>query len=1058
MNKFIKKIISFSLKNKLFIFFSTLILIIWGILAFKNIPIEAFPDVTNTQITIITQWPGRSAEEVEKYVTIPVELAMNPVQKRTSVRSTTVFGLSVIKVIFEDDVDDAFARQQVNNLLRDVTLPEGADPDVQPPTGPTGEIFRYTLQSSTKSARELKTLQDWVIERQFLGVPGVGDVVSFGGEVKTFEIKVNPQKLASYDITPLDVYNAVTKSNINVGGDVIVDNSQAYVVRGIGLLNNIEEINNIIVDNINGTPILVKDVAEVNNSNLPRLGQVGRDLQNDVVEGIIVMRKGENPSEVIKKVQAKINYLNEKVLPEDVKINTFYNRDDLIDFATHTVLHNMVEGIVFVTVIVFLFMADWRTTVIVAIVIPLALMFAFICLTLKGMSANLLSMGAIDFGIIIDGAVVMVEGIFVLLDSKAHEIGMERFNKLSKLGMIKNTSGELGKAIFFSKLIIIAGLLPIFSFQKVEGKMFSPLAWTLGFALLGALILTLTLIPLLSSLLLRKNVKEKHNPFVDFITNGVMKMFAVVYRFKRITLLISCALVVTGLFLFKFLGSEFLPELDEGAIYIRATCPLSVSLDDSRDIANKMRRIIRNFPEVKQVMSQTGRPNDGTDATGFYNIEFHVDIYPKKEWKSGITKEELVEKMKDKLAAFPGIDLNFSQPISDNVEEAVSGVKGSLCVKIYGDSLPYTEKKAVEVYDIMKGIKGIEDLGVIKNIGQPEMRIDLDQNKMALYGVTTADANAVIEMAIGGKAVTQIYEGERRFQLRLRYLENYRNNGDAISNLMVPTLRGAKVPIKNIATIETRTGPSLIFRDENRRYSAVKFSIRGRDMGSAIAEAQDKVEEHVKLQKGYEMLWAGDFENQQRATKRLSQVVPISILIIFLILFIMFGDIKDAGMVLMNVPFAIIGGIAALLISGTNFSISAGIGFIALFGICIQNGVILISVFKKNLQKVKKHEFNTHTLEKAIKEGVASRVRPVVMTALMAAIGLTPAALSHGIGSESQRPLAVVVIGGLITATVLTLLILPIIYSLVYQFIHKRQNRKLLHKMGMLGKVEKQNE
>jgi len=1033
MNKFIKKIISFSLKNKLFIFFSTLILIIWGILAFKNIPIEAFPDVTNTQITIITQWPGRSAEEVEKYVTIPVELAMNPVQKRTSVRSTTVFGLSVIKVIFEDDVDDAFARQQVNNLLRDVTLPEGADPDVQPPTGPTGEIFRYTLQSSTKSARELKTLQDWVIERQFLGVPGVGDVVSFGGEVKTFEIKVNPQKLASYDITPLDVYNAVTKSNINVGGDVIVDNSQAYVVRGIGLLNNIEEISNIIVDNINGTPILVKDVAEVNNSNLPRLGQVGRDLQNDVVEGIIVMRKGENPSEVIKKVQAKINYLNEKVLPEDVKINTFYNRDDLIDFATHTVLHNMVEGIVFVTVIVFLFMADWRTTVIVAIVIPLALMFAFICLTLKGMSANLLSMGAIDFGIIIDGAVVMVEGIFVLLDSKAHEIGMERFNKLSKLGMIKNTSGELGKAIFFSKLIIIAGLLPIFSFQKVEGKMFSPLAWTLGFALLGALILTLTLIPLLSSLLLKKNVKEKHNPFVDFITNGVMKMFAVVYRFKRITLLVSCALVVVGLFLFKFLGSEFLPELDEGAIYIRATCPLSVSLDDSRDIANKMRRIIRNFPEVKQVMSQTGRPNDGTDATGFYNIEFHVDIYPKKEWKSGISKEELVEKMKEKLAAFPGIDLNFSQPISDNVEEAVSGVKGSLCVKIYGDSLPYTEKKAGEVYDIMKGIKGIEDLGVIKNIGQPEMRIDLDQNKMALYGVTTADANAVIEMAIGGKAVTQIYEGERRFQLRLRYLENYRNNGDAISNLMVPTLRGAKVPIKNIATIETRTGPSLIFRDENRRYSAVKFSIRGRDMGSAIAEAQDKVEEHVKLQKGYEMLWAGDFENQQRATKRLSQVVPISILIIFLILFIMFGDIKDAGMVLMNVPFAIIGGIAALLISGTNFSISAGIGFIALFGICIQNGVILISVFKKNLQKVKKHEFNTHTLEKAIKEGVASRVRPVVMTALMAAIGLLPAALSNGIGSETSKPLAIVVIGGLITATILTLLVFPLFFFAGYR-------------------------
>ncbi|SFN00568.1 cobalt-zinc-cadmium resistance protein CzcA [Chitinophaga sp. YR627] len=1033
MQKLIKSVIAFSLKNRLFIGFATLLLIIWGVIAFRNIPIEAFPDVTNTQITIITQWPGRSAEEVEKFVTAPIEIAMNPVQKKTSVRSTTVFGLSVVKVIFDDNIDDAFARQQVNNLLRDIELPDGAEPDVQPPTGPTGEIFRYTLESKTKTVKELKTLQDWVIERRLLNVPGVGDVVSFGGEVKTYEITVNPQKLASYDITPLDVYSAISKSNINVGGDVIVDNSQAYVVRGIGLLNNAEEIGNIIVDNINNTPILVKDIAQVDVSALPRLGQVGRDKQNDVVEGIIVMRKGENPSEVIKRVEDRINYLNEKVLPADVKINTFYNRNNLIEFATHTVLHNMLEGIIFVTVIVFIFMADWRTTVIVAIVIPLALLFAFICLTLKGMSANLLSMGAIDFGIIIDGAVVMVEGIFVLLDQKQHQMGMERFNKLSKLGLIKQTGGELGKAIFFSKLIIIAGLLPIFSFEKVEGKMFSPLAWTLGFALLGALLLTLTLIPLLSSLLLKKNVREKHNVFVEAITGGVMKMFSRTYHHKRMTLLISTALVVVGLFSFKFLGSEFLPELDEGAIYIRATCPLSVSLDESKTLANKMRRIILAFPEVKQVMSQTGRPNDGTDATGFYNIEFHVDIYPKNEWKSGLTKEELIDKMQEQLAVYPGVNLNFSQPIMDNVEEAVSGVKGSLCVKIYGDSLTYTEARANEVYDIMKDIPGVTDLGVIKNIGQPEMRIDLDENKMALYGVTTADANAIIEMAIGGKAITQIYEGERKFQLRLRYEEKYRNTAEAISNLMVPTLRGARVPIKNIATIRTLTGPSIIFRDDNRRYTAVKFSIRGRDMGSVIAEAQDKVDKKVKLDKGYEMQWAGDFENQQRATKRLTEVVPISLMIIFLILFVMFGNVKDAGLVLINVPFAIIGGIAALLISGTNFSISAGIGFIALFGICIQNGVILISVFKNNMQSVKRHEFNKHTLEIAIRDGVRTRVRPVVMTALMAAIGLLPAALSRGIGSETSKPLAIVVIGGLITATILTLLVFPLFFYLGYR-------------------------
>lgn len=1040
MQKLIKSVIAFSLKNRLFIGFATIVLIIWGIIAFKNIPIEAFPDVTNTQITIITQWPGRSAEEVEKFVTVPIEIAMNPVQKKTSVRSTTVFGLSVVKVIFDDNVDDAFARQQVNNMLRDVEVPDGAEPDVQPPTGPTGEIFRYTLDSKTKTVKELKTLQDWVIERRLLNVPGVGDVVSFGGEVKTYEITVNPQKLASYDITPLDVYNAISKSNINVGGDVIVDNSQAYVVRGIGLLNNAEEIGNIIVDNINNTPILVKDIAQVDVSSLPRLGQVGRDKQNDVVEGIIVMRKGENPSDVIKRVQERIDYLNEKVLPADVKINTFYNRDNLIEFATHTVLHNMLEGIIFVTVIVFLFMADWRTTVIVAIVIPLALLFAFICLTMKGMSANLLSMGAIDFGIIIDGAVVMVEGIFVLLDHKQHQLGMERFNKLSKLGLIKNTGGELGKAIFFSKMIIIAGLLPIFSFEKVEGKMFSPLAWTLGFALLGALLLTLTLIPLLSSILLRKNVKEKHNVFVAAITNGVMKLFSRTYRNKRITLMIAAALVVAGLFSFRFLGSEFLPELDEGAIYIRATCPLSVSLDESKVLANKMRRIILAFPEVKQVMSQTGRPNDGTDATGFYNIEFHVDIYPKKQWKSGMTKEELIDKMQHQLAVYPGVNLNFSQPIMDNVEEAVSGVKGSLCVKIYGDSLTYTEVKANQVYEIMKKIPGVEDLGVIRNIGQPEMRIDLDENKMALYGVTTADANAIIEMAIGGKAITQIYEGERKFQLRLRYEEKYRNNAEAISNLMVPTLRGARVPIKNIATIRTLTGPSIIFRDDNRRYTAVKFSIRGRDMGSVITEAQGKVDKQVKLDKGYEMQWAGDFENQQRATKRLTQVVPISLLIIFLILFIMFGNVKDAGMVLLNVPFAIIGGIAALLITGTNFSISAGIGFIALFGICIQNGVILISVFKNNMQLVKRREFNHHTLEIAIRDGVRTRVRPVVMTALMAAIGLLPAALSRGIGSETSRPLAIVVIGGLITATILTLLVFPLFFYLGYRKVGQKMD------------------
>ncbi|AFK04910.1 heavy metal efflux pump, CzcA family [Emticicia oligotrophica DSM 17448] len=1026
MNKFIKGILSFSLKNKYFIFFATLLAVIGGWIAYQNTPIEAFPDVTNTQITIITQWPGRSAEEVEKFVSIPIEIGLNPVQKKTDIRSTTVFGLSVVKVMFEDGVDDAFARQQINNLIGSVNLPEGIEPDIQPPYGPTGEIFRYTLESKARTVRELKTIQDWVVERQLKGVAGVADVVSFGGEVKTYEISANPHLLADYDVTPLELYQAVANSNVNVGGDVIEKNSEAYVVRGIGLLKGINDIEKIIIKSANGVPITVKNVATVTESALPRLGQAGRDGQNDVLECIVVMRKAENPSQVIENVKAKIEELNTSILPQDVKINTFYNRETLIHFATHTVTHNLLEGIIFVTCIVFLFMADWRTTVTVSIVIPLALLFSFICLRLKGMSANLLSMGAIDFGIIVDGAVVMVEGIFVVLDNLANQIGMERYNKLSKLGIIRKTGTEMGKAIFFSKLIIITCLIPIFSFQKVEGKMFSPLAWTLGFALLGALIFTLTLVPVLASILLRKNVREKHNPFVLFIEKWVMKGFNYVFNHKRKTLLITVIVVVLGLFNFKFLGSEFLPELNEGSIYVRASMPMNISLNESIRYTNEMRQVFRSFPEVKGVMSQTGRPNDGTDPTGFYNIEFLVDIFPQEDWKRDISKEQLISQMQERLDKFTGVNFNFSQPIMDNVEEAVSGVKGSIAVKIYGQDLVLMEKKAKEVHNQLATVRGIEDLGVIKNIGQPELRIELDEDKLGLYGVQKGDAQAVIEMAIGGKAATQIYEGERKFDLRIRFQPEYRKSDSEISNLLIPTMNNTQIPLKEIAKIYYNTGPILVFREANQRFNAVKFSVRGRDMGSAIAEAQQKVNAHVKLPKGYTMKWAGDFENQQRATNRLMQVVPISLLLIFLILFVLFGNIKDAGIVLVNVPFAIIGGIASLLISGTNFSISAGIGFIALFGICIQNGVILISVFKKNL-----HE--RMNLTEAITKGVISRIRPVIMTAMMAAIGLIPAAISHGIGSETSKPLAIVVIGGLITATVLTLLAFPIIFYVFYK-------------------------
>jgi cobalt-zinc-cadmium resistance protein CzcA len=1047
MNKFIQGIIAFSLKNKGFIFLMTLMVVVMGVVSYRNTPIEAFPDVTNTEITIITQWPGRSAEEMEKFVTVPIEIALNPVQKKASVRSTTLFGLSVVKVIFDDGVDDAFARPQVNNLLREVDLPDGITPDVQPPYGPTGEIYRYTLESKTKTVRELKTLQDWVIERNLKAVPGVADVNSFGGEVKAYEISVNPGKLQGLGLTPLDLYNAVQRSNINVGGDVINMGQQNYVVRGIGLLNNISDINNTVIKNVNGVPILVRDVARVTESALPRLGQVGRGLEDDKLEGIVVMRKGENPSEVIARLHDKVDELNSKILPPDVKMKTFYDRQQLIDFSTETVIHNLMEGIVLVTLIVFLFMADWRTTVIVSVIIPLALLFAFICLRLRGMSANLLSMGAIDFGIIIDGAVVMVEGLFVALDHRAHEMGMERFNKLSKLGLIKKSGREMGKSIFFAKAIIITALLPIFSFEKVEGKVFSPLAWTLGFALLGALIFTLTLVPVLVSILLKKNVREKDNFFVRGVNNGANRFFRFTYARKTVTLIIAFVVTAVGLYSFSFLGSEFLPELNEGSIYVRAQLPLSISLESSNELCNQMRRDFLSFSEVSDVVSQTGRPNDGTDPTGFYNNEFLVQLKHtpevEKKMKSKAYRENLVERMKTKLDKYTGVDFNFSQPITDNVEEAASGVKGSIAVKIYGTDLATLEAKAREVYEVLKTVRGIDDLGVLRNIGQPEFHVDLDERRMASYGVSKSDAAAVLEMAVGGKQASQLYEGERKFPIRIRYEPQFRQTPAEISALMVPTQSGKTIPLTEIANIGSVTGPSLIYRDDNRRFAAVKFSIRGRDMGSTIKEAQEKVNRHVVLPKVYEQKWTGDFENQRRAQQRLSQVVPISLGLIFFILFILFGNLKDAGLVLLNVPFAIIGGIAALLLTHTNFSISAGIGFIALFGICIQNGVILISVFKQNLVK-------KHSLDHSINEGVISRVRPVVMTALMATIGLMPAAISTGIGSETSKPLAIVVIGGLITGTILTLFVFPLVFERFY----RSEHTKYVPLPGEKGSVE----
>ncbi len=1031
MNKFIKTIISFSLKNPILIFVGTAVVIALGVRGFVLTPIEAFPDVINTRVIIITQWPGRSAEEMEKFVTIPIEVEMNVVPKKTSLRSVSLFGLSVVTIFFEDDVDDFYARQVVYNQIENVTLPEGVDAEVQPPSGPTGEIYRYTLDGSgQKSLRELKEIQDWVIDKRLKSVPGIADVISFGGEVKTFEVTLDPQRLKSYEFSPKDVFTAIQANNGNVGGDVIEKGQQAFLVRGLGLVKGIKDIERIIIQNINETPIFIRDVANVTEFYTPRLGKVGRDNEQDVVEGIVLLRRGEDPSQVLKDLNKKIDDLNNRVLPEGVKIKVFYDRTNLVNLTIHTVLENLTIGILLVTLIVSIFLLDWRATVIVAIIIPLALLFAFICMKIKGMSANLLSIGAIDFGIIIDGAVVMVEGVFAYLAHKQIKVGVEKFNAMGKMSMITEVSVEMGKPIFFAKLIIITALIPIFAFQKVEGRMFSPLAYTMGFALMGALIFTLTLVPLLSKLLFTKNIVEKEN----FLVRWIKKLYRPIlerslnYPWRRIGS--SALLLAISVFIFAGLGSEFLPSLNEGSIYVRASMPQSVNFTTANQKSAEMRKIFQTYPEVKGVISQNGRPNDGTDPTGFFNVEFFVDLFHKNEWKRGLSKDEIIKDMQDKLkVGFPGVVFGFSQPISDNVQEAVSGVKGEMAIKIFGDNLEVLERKADSVRAIMSTIRGVQDLGIFKSLGAPELRIELDREKMARYGVNVAEANDIIEMAVGGKKASTFYDGERRFDIRVRFSPEFRKNENVIERLMIPSTNNTKIPLHEIADVKLQNGPSFVYRENNLRFIPIKFSVRGRDLGSTIAEAQEKVGAAIKIDKGYDLTWNGEFENQVRATNQLKIVIPISIALIFMWLFFMFNSTKNAVAVLMNVPFALIGGILALFITGIHFSISAGVGFIALFGVSVQNGVILVSVFNK----LKEAGADVRT---SIIEGALSRVRPVVMTALMAGFGLLPAALSTGIGSETQRPLAVVMIGGLISDTILTLITLPAIY-LIW---HRKKN------------------
>ena len=1025
MQKFVQNIVAFSLKNTFIVIFGVLLLLFGGIYSYIHTPIEAFPDVTNTRARIITQWPGRSAEEIEKFITLPISKEMNTIPNKAEVRSISLFGLSVVTVIFNDEIDDFYAQQYASNRMGNVNLPEGADFEIEPPSGATGEIFRYIIQSDLP-IKEVTSIQDWVVERELLSVPGVADVVSFGGEEKIFEIQINPTELVNYDLSPLDVYEAVEKSNINVGGDVIQRGDQAYVVRGVGLLDNVEDIENILIEVKGNTPILVKHVAKVEINAKPRLGQVGYQDEDDVVQGIVVMLRGENPSAVIDNLKTKIDDLNDRILPKNVKIVPIIDRTDLVNTTVHTVTKNLIEGVLLVSVIVFIFLYNWRTTFIVATVIPLSFLFAIIMLKIQGLPANLISMGALDFGLLLEGTLVIVEHVFVGLEKKAHLVGMKRFNKMSKLGTIRKSAGSVAGYIFFALLILIVALMPIFSFEKVEGKMFSPLAFTLGYALLGSLILSLTYVPAMCKLLLTKNIQERENFISRFFKNSIYKMFNWSFYHKKLTFaLFGLILVVCGV-RFHYYGSEFLPKLNEGAIYIRATLPSSINLNESVRLANEMKGILRDFDEVTFVLTQTGRPNDGTDPTGFFNIEFHTQLKPEKEWKRSVSKEELLEEMRIALEKYPGINFGFSQPIQDNVEEYVAGVKSSLVIKIFGDNLFDLEQYANQVAQSIKDVPGITDLNIFKNIGLPELRISLSDSKMAKYAVTTADAQAVIAMTIGGQAATTFYENERMFDVVLRFDKEYRDSAEKIGEILIPSLDGKQVPLKEIATIDYHTGPAFIYREGNSRYIGIGFSIEGRDLGSTIAEARAKVDKEVQLPAINKMEWAGEFESKERAAKQLILVVPVSLILILILLYFNFGNVKDTAIASLTLPFAFIGGFISLWVTGTTFGISAGIGFIILFGVSTIDGIVLIGVMKENLRK-------RMSLESAIRDGVKSRIRPVIMIALMGSMGLLPAALSNGMGSEIQKPLAIMIVGGLIIGMILAFTILPQVFYWAYK-------------------------
>ena len=1016
----IHRVVATAVRQRFLTTLFTVLLIAVGIYSMRRLPVDAYPDISPPMVEIITQWQGQAAEEVERLITVPLEIEMTGIPNISVVRSISLYGLSDVIMTFDNGTDSYFAREQVFERLADVSLPSGVTPNLAPLSPPSGLIYRYVLESPDRTPMELKTIEDWVVERQFKSVPGVADDSGLGGPTLQYQVLLDPTKIAGTGLSVPLVVAALAANNGNAGGGFYSQGGQFYYVRGLGRIATPEDIRNVVLAVHNGTPVLVKDVGDVVIGEAPRLGQFGFNDRDESVEGVILMRTGEQAQVVLDRLERKTRELNTSVLPKDVKVNPYYDRRELIALTVHTVEDNLLRGMVLVLIVLIFFLFNVRTGLIVAVTIPLSLLFAFICLDLKNVPANLLSIGAIDFGILVDGAVVMVENIF------RHLAHREPGQSIKIRDAIVLAAAEVDRPIFYAMAVIIAGFLPIYALAGPAGQLFKPMADTTIFALIGAFCLTMTLVPLLCATLLSRGVREHRNAAFEAIRNGYARALDVSLAHPWLTCVLSVLVLAGSLLLVPGIGAEFMPHLDEGALWIRATTPYTISFEDAAKISPQVRAILRSFPEVTTVANELGRPDDGTDPTGFFNNEFFVGLKPYDQWSGKYrNKAALVEAINRRLQAFPGIVFNFTQPAEDAVDEALTGLKSSLAVKIFGSDLAVLEDRARAIKQVLGKVRGITELTVVKQLGQPSLTVDVDRAKIARYGLNVADVNGLIEAAVGGTAATQVVQGEKLFDLVVRLKPEYRQSPEAIANILIATPGGQQIPLKEVATVRLQSGAAFIYREDNSRYIGVQFSVENRDLAGAVEDAQRQVAAAVKVPPGYRVVWGGEYEQYTASRKQLVFILPLTLLLIFLLLFMLYDNLKFPFVTVLAVLIsAPVGGLAALAITGTPFSVSSAIGFLALFGVSVQTAVIFIS-YANQLRKEGKG------IAEATREAAILRLRPIMMTALVAALGLLPAALSTTVGSDTQRPFALVIVGGLFSRLLISVFLMPAMYALV---------------------------